>query len=126
MRKWICILLAMLICLPAFAEAKPEWFDQYENVLPLNCDPVRYICMHRDSRLCDLRDADGNLLQENYISGGYGPEDFRDGYAIAYSPDDEFGASFIDERGELISDFRFYNGGWYGDRFFSEGLEVLS
>ena len=126
MRKWICILLAMLICLPAFAEAKPEWFDQYENVLPLNCDPVRYICMHRDSRLCDLRDADGKLLQENYISGVDSPGDFRGGYAIAYSPGEEFGASFIDEHGELISDFRFYNGGWYGDRFFNEGLCCLT
>lgn len=126
MRKIICTLLVLLICLPAFAELKPEWFAQYEHVLPLDCEPVRYICMHRDSRLCDLRDADGNLLQEKYISGVDRPGDFRDGYAIAFCPDDALYSSFINAQGELITDFRFHNGGWYGDRFFSEGLCCLS
>jgi len=120
MHKLLCLLLVILLCGSAFAAEKPTWHGRYAELIPLKCDPVRYLGKRFDTNYHDLLDAQGNILIENYIGS---LTDFYEGIATVYMPATGMNpTAFMNEAGELITDFQFNNDGWSWTRTFSEGL----
>lgn len=122
MKKAAALLTALLVISCAFAAQAQDWPRLYSEILPLECTPARYLANDPDSHNYSLLDAGGSVLEENYISWcGI----FREGFAPVGSPDSLEDSAFINASGELITGFDFHNGGWYGERSFSEGLACV-
>ena len=121
MKRLLCAALAVLLMMSvASAAVKPDWCADYARVLPLDCEPKRYLVKVEGDECWTLLDADGGVLQERYVMG-FDP-DFREGLSIVFDPEDVSLSGFMNTAGELITGFDFYNGGWYCDHLFSEGL----
>lgn len=121
MKRLLCAALAVLLMMSvASAAVKPDWCADYARVVPLDCEPKRYLVKAEGDECWTLLDADGGVLLERYVMV-FDP-DFREGLSIMFDPEDISLSGFMNTAGELVTGFDFHNGGWYCDHLFSEGL----
>lgn len=116
MMLFICLLLACAST--ALAQSRPQWCSDYKAVLRLDSEPVRYLAETIEGSMLMLN-AEGQVLP------GIAPRavgDFFESIAIAYSPESGGASTFINRAGELLTDYKFLNGGWYFSHNFNEGL----
>lgn len=113
MRRIFCALLALALCAAGtvLAETRPDWCKKYGEVYRLSCVPARYLAREDGYRKnWSLLDADGEVIYADYI-GEFG--DFYEGITFAYAPNHWTytwpPTAFINEAGELITDFEFYS-----------------
>lgn len=76
MKKILCVLAALLL-LAVFACAEQEWMDDWNEIVPLNCDPPKYL-VKLDYRW-SLADADGAIIEMSML---HELGEFVDGVAL--------------------------------------------